>query len=120
MTNNRRPRYLRAVIGSFAGAFLGYLGFAMLTKIGVYAMVVPGAMTGLGCGAQSGTKSIPLGLYAAALAFIVSVLIEWHFFPFVADESLPYFVSNLDGLSRLTKVMFGFGTFAGFWFGRGR
>lgn len=114
------PNYPKAIAGAIGGAVIGYIGFSLMMKMGLYALVLPGAMIGLGCGAQSGAHSWPLAIFAGLAALCLTVFIEWHFFPFVADESFGYFVSNLTDLRTGTQLMMGAGTFAGFWFGRGR
>ena len=43
--------------GAVAGAFLGYLLFVAIAGQGFYAIVLPGALAGVGCGALSGRKS---------------------------------------------------------------
>ncbi len=115
-----RTNYPAAVLGMLAGVILGSVGFWLLWKIGFYGMVLPGAMVGLGCGAQSRAKSIPLGIASAVVAFVLCVVLEWYYRPFVADESLLYFVKNLSDLQNRTKFTMACGIFAGFWFGRGR
>ena len=115
-----RPNYVKAIAGTIAGAVLGYLGFLLMVKTGFYAMVIPGAMIGLGCGAQSGARSLALGIMAAVVTICLSVFIEWKFFPFIADDSFSYFLAHLNELKVQTKLLIVAGTFAGFWFGRGR
>lgn len=116
----QKPRYLRAILGALVGAFLGYLGFSMLVQMGIYGMVIPGAMIGLGCGAQARGRSFALGAFAAMLSLVFSIFLEWHFFPFSEDVSLSFFLANLTSLPAKTKLIMCIGTFAGFWFGRGR
>lgn len=81
------PNYSKAIAGAIGGAVIGYIGFSLMMKMGLYALVLPGAMIGLGCGAQSGAHSWPLAIFAGLTALCLTVFIEWHFFPFVADES---------------------------------
>ncbi|MEQ9410837.1 MAG: hypothetical protein RIK87_24205 [Fuerstiella sp.] len=116
----RIPRFPAALAGAVCGAVLGFLAFSMLLKIGFYGMVLPGAMVGLGCGAQARGRSNVLGVVAAVMAIALSLWIEWHFFPFNADDSLGYFLRNVGDLKTATKLTIAAGGFAGFWFGRGR
>lgn len=116
----KNPQYARAILGAVVGAILGYLGFYMLWQLDLYAMVVPGALIGLGCGAQAGGKSAALGLVAGVFGLLFSLFIEWHFFPFSEDNSLGFFARNVMELPSNTKVFIAAGTFAAFWFGRGR
>ena len=119
-SESESPNYLKAIVGIVAGGLLGYIGFYLLLQLGLYAMIVPGAMIGLGCGAQSGARSLALGIVAGIVAFAFGVFIEWKFFPFVADGSFSFFVQHLGDLTGRAQLMIAAGTFAGFWFGRGR
>ena len=112
------PRYLRAVIGAVVGAFIGYLAFSMLLGVGLYGMVVPGALVGLGCGGLAGGRSWGLAIFAGFLGLMLSLLLEWHFFK--PDDSLQHFMANVGALKVRTKLTIAAGTFAAFWFGRGR
>ena len=114
------PNYGRAIMGLIGGGALGCIGFYLMRHLGLYAMIVPGAMIGLGCGAQAGGRSIALGVVAAVVSLALGIVIEWYFFPFIADKSLSYFLQNLSGLTLRAKIMIAAGAFAGFWFGRGR
>ena len=102
------------VFGALLGGFAGYIAFGMLYSQGLYGMVVPGGFVGLGAGIFRGrTKAIPIaiGLFALCL----SLYIEWHFQPFLADQSLGYFVSHLHHLKPLTLLMVCLGGAIGFW-----
>ena len=118
--NFQTPNYVKAIVGIIAGGVLGYIGFYLLLQLGLYAMILPGAMIGLGCGAQAGARSLVLGVVAGIVAFAFGVFIEWNFFPFVADGSFGFFVKHLSDLTDRAQLMIAAGTFAGFWFGRGR
>lgn len=109
-----------AVVGILGGAVLGSIAFHFAFSAGFYAMVLPGALIGLGCGAQSKAASLPLGIVAALAALSIGVLLEWRYFPFRKDGSLTYFLQNLNDLKTGTWVMILAGAIAGFWFGRGR
>lgn len=114
------PNYPMAIAGAIGGAAVGYIGFWLMMQFNLYALVLPGTMIGLGCGAQSRAHSWPLAVFAGMLALVVTVFVEWHFFPMRDDGSFRYFVQNLADLRPGTKLMLAAGTFAGFWFGRGR
>ena len=114
------PNLLRGAIGAVAGGVLGFMGFGLLFRLGLYGMVVPGALVGWACGAQSGGRSVPLGILSAILATATCLYTEWHFLPFLADDSFSYFLSHLNDLQPRTTLSMAAGIFAGFWFGKGR
>lgn len=102
------------------GSVVGYFGFSWLLGYGMYAMLLPGALVGIGCGQLSRTYSIELGCVAALVALLLGIFLEWTFMPFAADESLGFFLSNLHQLTPLTLLMIIGGSVLGFVFGRGR
>jgi hypothetical protein len=106
--------------GAVVGAFLGYLLFVAIAGQGFYAIVLPGALAGVGCGALSGRKSNTLGIMCGILGLIAGILAEWRFAPFIADKSLFYFLRHIHELPRFTQVMILLGAGFAFWFGRGR
>ncbi len=44
---------------------------------------------------------------------------EWRFAPFIADDSLTYFLTHLHNLKTLTLIMIVVGGLCGYWFGKG-
>jgi len=106
--------------GTVVGAFLGYLLFVAIAGQGFYAIVLPGALAGVGCGALSGRKSNTLGIICSILGLIAGILSEWRFAPFIADNSLSYFLAHIHELTRFTQVLILLGALFAFWFGRGR
>lgn len=115
-----RPHYVMAALGIFGGAVLGCLAFHFAIMAGFYAMVAPGALVGLGCGAQSKAISNALGIAAAGVGLALGLLLEWHYFPFRKDDSLAYFLQNLGDLKTGTWVMILAGSGLAFFLGRGR
>lgn len=112
--------YLLALLGATIGAVAGYYLFFWVTKQGLYPMVIPGALMGLGCGALSGTKSNITGGICALAAVMVGLFIEWRFAPFVNDRSFGYLLTHVHQLRPATLLMIGAGALFAFWFGRGR
>src|SRR5690349_13779821 len=111
---------LRAIAGGVVGAIVGYAIFAWLVARGLYALAIPGAALGLGCGLASRRSSLPTGLVCGVLAILLGLVSEWRFFPFVKDDSLRYFLSHSHELKPLTWVMIAVGGICGAYFGRGR
>jgi uncharacterized membrane protein YsdA (DUF1294 family) len=112
--------FFSGLLGGVVGAIAGIWLFEWAIGQGYYALVVPGAMVGLGCGLAATDDSNLRGVFNAALAFGTGILAEWRSRPFKADDSLAYFVTHLGQLQQLTWVMLIVGTVVGFWWGRER
>jgi hypothetical protein len=112
--------WLLGLIGGAAGAALGYYLFFLIAGQGLYAMVLPGALLGLGCGLFSGMKSMALGMTCGIAALLLGLIIEWRFAPFAADNSFAFFITNLQHLKPMTLILISIGALMGVWFGIGR
>ena len=112
--------WVRGLVGIAIGAAVGYFLFFWIVHQGLYPMILPGALMGLGCGVFSGIKSTTLGIVCGVWALLFGLFIEWQFAPFVADDSLQYFLGHVHQLKTMTLVMIGLGGLIGFWWGRGR
>ena len=108
------------LLGAGIGGVLGYYVFKFLLSQGFYGLAIPGALLGLGCGVLSKGHSHALGIVCGVLALILSLFSEWHLRPFIDDDSLGFFLSNLHELSLITLLMLAVGTYAGYWLGQGR
>jgi hypothetical protein len=106
--------------GGVAGGLLGYLAFVWMAGQGLYAIVLPGAGIGLGCGALAQRSSLATGLVAGLAALAAGIYAQWRFAPFVADDSLGFFLQHLGDVQPAMLLMIAFGGLCGFWFGRGR
>lgn len=118
--NSAGLNWLRGLVGGLAGGALGYFAFFLLARQGIYAMVLPGALLGLGCGFLSGIESNVLGIVCGLLAVMLGCFTEWQFAPFAADGRLAYFIQNVHNLSTATLIMISVGGLCGYWFGKGR
>jgi len=108
------------LLGAALGGGLGFWLFVVIVRQGFYAIVLPGALLGLGCGILMRQRCTALGVVCAVLGLAVGILAEWYVFPFRADHSLGYFLANLHELRPFTLAMIALGGFLAFWFGRGR
>ena len=111
---------VRGLLGAILGAVLGYFAFRLLIKQGIYAMVLPGALVGIGCGLAMQREFKPLGVVSAVIALVLGVFLEWQFLPFRADKSLSYFLTHLHQVKPFDLLMIALGTAAAYWFGVGR
>jgi hypothetical protein len=109
-----------ALGGAACGAAVGFFAFFLLVRLGFYALVLPGAVLGIGCGACSGGKSTQLGALCAVLGVGAGIFTEWRFAPFIKDASFAYFIVHLQDLGTTTLVSIAVGGLLAFWFGRGR
>ncbi|MDX2039399.1 MAG: hypothetical protein SFX72_22325 [Isosphaeraceae bacterium] len=110
--------FIPGLTGGAVGGVLGILLFEWIVSQGLYGLVIPGALVGLGCGLASPVASRIRGVLNGALALFVGVLAEWRNFPFKADPGLGFFVSHLGDLKPMTLFMISMGGFLGFWWGR--
>jgi hypothetical protein len=110
---------LRGMAGALIGAVLGWFAFGWLVGQGLYALALPGALVGIGCGLISGGVSTVNAVLCAVLAGVLGLVLEWWNLPFIADESFEFFVSHLHELKPITWLMVGLGCVFGHWFGRG-
>ena len=103
-----------ALLGALVGGALGYLAFFWLAGQGFYALVLPGALLGLGGGlARPRSRFVPV--VCGLMALVLGLIIEWRFAPFTADTSLPYFLSHVHQLKPLTLIVIAVGAAIGFW-----
>lgn len=110
----------RGVFGMAIGAALGYGLYRILLTYGFYALAIPGAIMGLGCGFASRVYSPRLGLINGLAAIPLTLVSEWWHFPFADDGSLSYFLGHLTQLKAGTWILGILGILLAAWFGLGR
>ncbi len=113
-------RLARGLAGAIAGGVVGYFAFYWLYKNGLYALMVPGLLLGLGAGWAARGRSVLLGAVCLIAAAALGVYSEWTIGPFKKDPSLVFFITHLHALPVIKLVMIGLGAAAAFWFGQGR
>lgn len=113
---------LRGLGGAILGGIAGYVLFRLLLAYGLYGLMIPGVVLGLGAGWSAGGRSRVLGILCGVLALALMIVAEWHRAPMIKDESLLYFVTHLHQLNGATLklLMLALGTAAAYWFGQGR
>jgi hypothetical protein len=111
---------LRGLCGAAVGGLIGYFVFGWIIQQGFYAMVLPGAVLGMGYGLASRARSAVGGIISGVLALAFGLFMEWKHFPFVKDDSFGYFISHVHQLKPITLIMIVLGAFIAFWFGVGR
>lgn len=120
MTEDESPKRfaldsaLLVLIGAAAGGVAGYLLFWPIARSGFYAIVLPGAMVGIGAGLAR-NRSVLMALLCGLLAIGLGLYTEWRYAPFVRDERIEYFVTHIHELKPITLGLIGLGGFIGFW-----
>jgi hypothetical protein len=111
---------LRGIAGGIVGGLLGFFIVRWLAGQGMYGMMIPGAMIGLGAALAARGRSVLLGVICAVAAVVLAIVIEGTLFPFVKDKSFSFFLAHLHHLKPMTLIMIGLGAVFAFWLGQGR
>lgn len=111
---------LRRSIGAAAGGAVGTLAYWLLLQRDYHVLAVVGTGVALGVSALARTRHLAWGVATGVLAVLASVLVEWWFRPFTADDSISYFVSHLHALPANSLVSLAAVAVLGVYFGRGR
>lgn len=103
-----------ALAGAVAGAIAGSVAFVLLMRMGLYGLMIPGLLIGVGAGmARSRSAAVPVA--CGLLAAVTGILCEWYTRPFTADDGLAYFVTHLHELTMGTWVFLVIGIAAAVW-----
>ena len=105
--------------GAALGGALGYFVFFWIAQQGLYGMIIPGGLLGLGAGIAK-NRSIIVAILCGVLAIGLGLFPEWQFAPFKKDDSLGYFLAHVYDLKPITLIMIAVGGFIGFWVPFGR
>ena len=108
------PNNLLALLGAAIGGALGYLLFGWLAGNGFYGLIIPGGLLGIGA-AVFKSRSLVIAIVCGLSALALGLFAEWHFFPFLADDSLTYFLAHCYQLNATTLIMIAIGGAIGFW-----
>jgi len=118
---NRVMSTTLGVIGGIVGGVFGYVLFFWILKQGFYALVLPGASVGLGCGLLARHPSVPRGLACAIAALALGLYTEWKYLEFMAfavDDRFSTFVTHFYRLRPITLIMIGLGTALAYYLGK--
>jgi len=107
------------IAGAVVGGFVGVWVFGWMVRQGFYALLLVGALTGLGCWTLARRRSLVLGGVSGLVALGLGIYAEWHEFPFVADHSLGYFITHLHQVKPIGLLMIAGGALVALWIGRG-
>jgi hypothetical protein len=109
-----------SLLGAIGGGLVGYFGFALAIRQGLYAMVLPGAMLGLGGGLWARDRSALRAVLCGLAALALGLFAEWRFLPFIEDPGLGYFLTHIPQLSGMTLLMIAAGSALGAWLSLGK
>jgi hypothetical protein len=115
---NRVISTVLGVIGGIVGGIAGYHLFFWIIRQGFYALVLPGASVGLGCGLLARHRSVPRGIACALAGLVLGLYTEWVYEPFIVDKSFRYLVLHFYKLPGITQIMIALGTALSYYLGR--
>ena len=112
--------WIMGPLGAIAGGVIGFFAFDWIVKQGFYAMALPGALIGLGCGTFIRRRNILLGILCGLGALIFSLYLE--FSSFHPLMTFPDFLKKFATFERynIEKLMIAIGTVLAASFGVGR
>jgi hypothetical protein len=105
-------RALLALAGAVAGGVLGYYAFIWISRQGFYALILPGALVGLGA-ALARNRWVWLAVVCAVLALAVGIVADWRISIPEDDDSLWYYVLHLHQQPPITLIMIAIGGLLG-------
>jgi len=105
---------LLVLIGAAAGGAAGFALFSYALQAGFYAIVLPGALLGIGAGLAR-NRSALMAVVCGVLAIALGLFTEWWFHPFVRDGGIGFFVAHIHDLPPITLILIGLGGVLGFW-----
>jgi hypothetical protein len=101
---------VRGLLGAVVGGLVGYFAFFWMAEQGLYALILPPGLLGLGAGICARRRSTPLAITCGVAGLALALFTEWRFAPFVVDGSFAYFITHLQDLRPFTLLMLAVGT----------
>ena len=112
---NDRMKAILTIVGALFGGILGFVTVGWLARQGLYSVLLPGAFMGIGALIGKGYRGAIIPFLLGPLGIVAVYLAEWHYFPFIKDDSLSYFSQNLSSLKPVTHMLAVFGGLIAFW-----
>jgi hypothetical protein len=104
------------LVGAAVGGTLGFFLFRWILEQGFYALMLPGALLGLGGSIVSRHYSFARGVVCGLAALVLGLFTEWHFMKH--DGSFVFLVRHANQLTPITQIMIAAGGLFGYWFGK--
>jgi hypothetical protein len=114
---NPRIKFVLAVACALGGGLVGHFLFIWMARQGFYALLLPGALVGIGAGMVLKERSVALMVICGVMGLAFGTFSEWRLRP---DITFGYFVRHLPDLLPLTKLMLALSAICGAYFARGR
>ncbi len=105
---------LLALLGAVIGGLIGHALFFWAMDHGIYGLILPGGLCGLGAGLFH-NRWKPLPFLCAFLALGLGLYTEWRFSAFASDAGFAYFLLHIYRLSLVTLILVGAGAGIAFW-----
>ncbi len=105
-----RPMAL-GVLGAAVGGYVGYQLFVWILSQGLYAIILPPSLLGLGAGLLARRRLMPLAVLCGLAGLWLGLFVEWKTFPFIADGSWQYFLTHVYQLKPISLIMIALGAF---------
>ena len=112
------------IFGALLGAVVSFFLFQFLIRRGLYFLVLPGALVGLGCGFAARSRSFALAIIAVAVAVPTAIFCEWKTDLYLCDDG-ETLMGIVEYISRMVElrgwklpVFVGLNGLIAFWFGR--
>jgi len=86
-TENLAAKIPLGVAGAIAGGVVGFFLFQILVDQGLYFMVLPGALVGLGCGLAVRSRSFVFSAIAMLISIPVTIVCEWKKDAYYCDDN---------------------------------
>ena len=112
------------IFGALLGAVVSFFLFQFLTRRGLYFIVLPGALVGLGCGFAARSRLLVLGIIAVAVAIPTAIFCEWKSDAYLCDDGktlmgIGEYISRMIELRGWKLPVFiGLNGLIAFWLGR--
>lgn len=107
----RLQTMLWGLLGAVIGGAVGFFAFFWIARQGFYALILPPGLMGFTAGIFARSRSTPLALVCGVAGLALGLFTEWRFAPFVADNSLAYFITHVHELKPITLLMLALGAF---------
>ncbi|MGA2863467.1 MAG: hypothetical protein ABSF95_03160 [Verrucomicrobiota bacterium] len=117
---DRWQNLLVGLMGAAAGGVLGCLAFRWIARQGFYALVLPGALAGLGGGLLVKDRSVLRGVVCGLFALGLGFFSDWRMAPFIGGRSFAYYLTHIHLLQPITLIMAAAGGVLGGWLALGK
>jgi hypothetical protein len=117
----KEPPHWMAATGAAVGGVIGCIAFFVLLRhASIYALVLPGALIGLGRALGAKQVNVPLGIVCGLGALVAAIALDWRVTTAAENETIINHVLTLHQRPMKTTASIAAGTLLAVWFGVGR